>query len=86
MNLEFVFSSLPLLSELVHGVEDVQVGTGLGVDVVADLVHADEGPGPAHPGAAVDQQGPAPRVVGVEQHVGQLDQGDQVTGVTAPGG
>ena len=55
------------------------------VNVVADLVHADEGAGPADPGAAVHQQWPAPGVVGVEQHMGQLDQGDQVAGVTSPG-
>ena len=77
---------VPLLPELVHGVEDVQVGAGRGVYVVTDLVHADEGPGPPDPGATVDQQGPAPRVVGVEQTVGQLDQGDQVSGVPAPWG
>ena len=77
---------VPLLPELVHSVEDVQVGAGRGVDVVADLVHADECPGPADPGAAVHQQWPAPSVVGVEQHMGQLDQGDQVAGVTSSGG
>ena len=81
-NVQFV----PLLPELVHGVEDVKVGARRGVDVVADLVHADECPGPADPGAAVHQQWPAPSVVGVEQHMGQLDQGDQVAGVTASGG
>ena len=78
--------TLPLLPELVHGVEDVQVRTRLGVDVVADLVHADEGPRPPNTSAAVHKERPAPCVVGVKQHMGQLDQSDQMTRVTTPGG
>lgn len=74
----------PLFSELVNCVKDIQlrVGEGVGVDVVHDLVDTDEGPRPAHPGTAVDQERTSgcarSQVVGVQEDVGQLHQSHQV--------
>ena len=56
------------------------------IKLLDEFVNPNKSPGPADPCAAVHQQWPAPSVVGVEQHVGQLDQGDQVAGVTSSGG
>ena len=87
-NLSIFF--LPLLSEKIDSVKDVEVTAGVVVDVGHDLVHADEGPGAPDPSTAVHQQrtgvSALAGAVGGEQHVGQLDQGDQVAGVTSSGG
>ena len=77
---------LPLLPQLIDRVEHVHVRRGPGVEVLDDLVHADEGPCPADPGTAVDEKRtPGPATVSVDHDVGQLDQLDQVTSVSRGG-
>ena len=74
---------LPLLPQLIDRVEHVHVRGGPGVEVLDDLVDADEGPSPADPGAAVDEErSPGSSTVSVDHDVGQLDQLDQVTSVS----
>ena len=81
-----------MFPQLVDGVEDVDLGAGTGVvvDIVDHLVHTDEGPSPAHPCTAVDQERSphlrsASPSLSVEHHLGQLGQLDEVPGVARGG-